>query len=211
MALKNEEHEEHPGDPRPARSLEPRRSDSRRNKDRLLEAAIRVLSENPDASMEDVAAEAELTRSTVYRRFAGREELLMAIRARVIEETQGVFRDAVAQEPEFVPCAMLMVREAVRNSFERRRIWLHLVQLGRIPESGEYRPRNAFVEWLEAGQEAGAFRNDVPVGWLVTMWMQLVNAGCVTVERDGIDIEEAARLAADAAVQILTGAGSPSR
>jgi AcrR family transcriptional regulator len=189
----------------PARSMEPQRSDSRRNKDRLLDAALRVLSENPDASLEEVATEAELTRSTVYRRFGGREGLLVAIRAQIIGEAQQVFRDAVAQEPEFVPCATLMFREAVRNSFERRRIWLHLVHLGRIPDPGAYRPRSAFVEWLEAGQKAGAFRDDVPVGWLVTVWIQLVGAGTTTVERDGIDLDEAAILAADAAVQILTG------
>ncbi len=195
-------------DPPAGGPLEPQRSDSRRNKDRLLDAALRVLSENPDASVEEIAAEAELTRSTVYRRFGGRDGLLMAIRDRIIGETQQVFRDAVAREPAFVPCATLMFREAVRNGFERRRIWLHLVHLGRIPAPGVYRPRDAFVEWLEAGQKAGAFRDDVPVGWLVTSWIQLVNAGTTTVERDGIDLEDAAVLAADAAVQILTGGAS---
>ncbi|MGD9695251.1 MAG: TetR/AcrR family transcriptional regulator [Thermoleophilia bacterium] len=204
----HEEPEEQEEGPPPARSLEPRRSDARRNKDRLLDAALRVLSENPDASMEEVAAEAELTRSTVYRRFAGRDELLQAIQARVVEETIGVFHDAVAQEPDFVPCLTLMFREAVRNTFERRRIWWHLARVGVIPQVGTYRPNTAWLEWLEAGQKAGAFRDDVPVGWLATVWIQLVNAGTTTVERDGIDLEDAAVLAADAAVQILTGGPS---
>jgi AcrR family transcriptional regulator len=187
-----------------ARSLEPLRSDARRNRDRLLEAAVRVLSEDPDATIEDVAAAAGLTRSTIYRRFAGREQLLRAVRARLVEETQGVFRDAVAREPDHRRCMDLMFREAVRTSFARRRIWIRLMELGDIPDAGAYQPRSAFVEWLEEGQRAGAFRDDVPVGWLVTMWMQLVNAGCLTVERNGLDPEQAAALGADAAARLLT-------
>jgi AcrR family transcriptional regulator len=140
----------------------------------------------------------------VHRRFAGREQLLQAVRARVVEETQGVFRDAVAREPDHRRCMDLMFREAVRNSFARRRIWSRLVETGSIPDVGGYQPRSAFVEWLEDGQRAGAFRDDVPVGWMVTMWMQLVNAAGVTVERNGIDLEEAAAVAADAAARLLT-------
>lgn len=146
-------------------------------------------------------------RSTVSRRVAGRDELLLAVRERLVDETRGVFRDAVAREREFVPCARLMVRGAVLNTYERRRLWSRLVAAGRLPEVDAYRPQGAFVEWLRAGQDAGAFRRDVPAGWFVTAWMPLVVAGCTTVGRDGVDLETAAGLAADAVVPILTGVG----
>jgi AcrR family transcriptional regulator len=211
MALKTTDDDEATAIPSPRPSLEPQRSDARRNKDRLLDAALRLMSEKPAASMEEVAAEAELTRSTIYRRFAGRDELLLAVHERVLEEAVAVFEDAVAREPDFVPCLRLMFREAVRNAYERRRIWWHLAQVGLTPRANAYRPNPAWLAWLEAGQTAGAFRDDVPVGWLATVWIQLVIAGTTTVEKDGIALEEATSLAADAAVQILTGQRSQTK
>jgi len=142
--------------------LAPRRSDSRRNRDRVLEAAIEVLSDDPSATVEDVAAAAGLTRSTVYRRFRSRDALLAAVRDRLVEETRGVFRDAVAREPDFARCMDEMIREAVRNSFERRRAWQRLTELGSIPRVEEYQPQDAFMAWLEAGQRDGNLRADVP-------------------------------------------------
>jgi AcrR family transcriptional regulator len=189
------------------RSLEPRRSDSRRNRDRVLEAAITVLSERPDATVEDVAAAAGLNRSTVYRRFSGRDALLRAVRERVMGESQAIFREAVAREPDFAACMESMLREAVRHSHARRRIMRRLVQVGAMPGPEAYEPRGAFVEWLAAGQRGGHLRDDVPVEWLVSAWMQLVGAGSNAAEHYGIAIEDAARMAADAAARAL-GPGS---
>ena len=189
--------------------LAPRRSDSRRNRDRVLEAAIEVLSDDPSATVEDVAAAAGLTRSTVYRRFRSRDALLAAVRDRLVEETRGVFRDAVAREPDFARCMDEMIREAVRNSFERRRAWQRLTELGSIPRVEEYQPQDAFMAWLEAGQRDGNLRADVPVGWLAIVWMQLVGAGVAACARDGMDVEESGRLAAEAAARVL-GPGAES-
>jgi AcrR family transcriptional regulator len=189
-------------DPR-ARSLEPRRSDSRRNKDRVLEAAIRVLSEHPNATVEDVAAEAGLNRSTVYRRFSGREQLLDAVRWRLVEESRALFRETVAQEPDFGRCMDVMFQASVRLAYRRRLIWQRLIEIGALPRLEDYQPKDTFVAWLEAGQRDGELRDDLPVEWLVTLWMHLVNAGSNAADRCGIDIEDAARLAVDAAVRAL--------
>lgn len=185
------------------RPLEPKRSDARRNKDRVIEAAISVLSEDPDATMEDVARAAEVTRSTIYRRFTGRDQLLTVVKERLVDETQAIFREAVAREPDFARCMSSMFRTAVRKAHERRRIWQHLIDIGNLPRTADYEPQGPFVAWLEEGQRNGDVRADVPVGWLVTVWMQMVNAGSIAVDRNGIGIDEAARLAAEAAARVL--------
>ena len=165
-----------------------------------------MLSERPNATVEDVAAEAGLNRSTVYRRFSGRDQLLEEVRARVLGESQAIFRDTVAVEPDFARCMDIVFRAAVRHAYERRRILRRLVELGTIPGPESYEPRSAFVDWLAQGQRDGEVRDDVPMEWLVTVWMQLVTAGSIAAERYGIDIDEAAGMAAETAARAIRSA-----
>ncbi|ACU36649.1 TetR/AcrR family transcriptional regulator [Actinosynnema pretiosum subsp. pretiosum] len=56
------------------------RSDARRNRDRLLEAANEVIAESgPDASLEEIARRAGVGSATLHRHFGGRAELLEAV------------------------------------------------------------------------------------------------------------------------------------
>jgi AcrR family transcriptional regulator len=54
------------------------RSDARRNRRAVIEAALDVLAERPGASVREVADASGVGRTTVYRHFATREELLGA-------------------------------------------------------------------------------------------------------------------------------------
>jgi serine phosphatase RsbU (regulator of sigma subunit) len=55
------------------------REDARRNRERLLKAAGRVLRQSPSASLEDIATAAGVSRSTVYRHFPDRDTLVSAV------------------------------------------------------------------------------------------------------------------------------------
>src|SRR4051794_17100356 len=56
-----------------------RRSDARRSIDAILTAARTLLGERPDASMEELANAAGVTRKTVYAHFASRDALIAAL------------------------------------------------------------------------------------------------------------------------------------
>jgi serine phosphatase RsbU (regulator of sigma subunit) len=59
-----------------------RRADARRNDERILDAAKRLLEHSPSATLSDVVSAAGVSRSTFYRRFANREALIAALDAR---------------------------------------------------------------------------------------------------------------------------------
>jgi AcrR family transcriptional regulator len=80
------------------------RADARRNRERILCAAARLVGERGiDAvSMDDVAAEACVGKGTLYRRFGDRSSLLRAL----IEEPERDFQEAVIRgEPPLGPGA----------------------------------------------------------------------------------------------------------
>jgi serine phosphatase RsbU (regulator of sigma subunit) len=68
-------------------SSDDRRVDAARNRRQILEAARTLFAKSPGATMAQIAQAAELGRSTLYRHFADREELLEALRGFAVEET----------------------------------------------------------------------------------------------------------------------------
>jgi serine phosphatase RsbU (regulator of sigma subunit) len=58
-----------------------RRSDALRNERRILEAASQLLERSPSTTLAEIAAAAGLSRSTIYRRFRNRDELIAATSA----------------------------------------------------------------------------------------------------------------------------------
>jgi serine phosphatase RsbU (regulator of sigma subunit) len=64
------------------KKAETRRADALRNEERILDAAKRLLEQSPSATLSDIAAAAGVSRSTLYRRFADRDQLLARLNAR---------------------------------------------------------------------------------------------------------------------------------
>jgi serine phosphatase RsbU (regulator of sigma subunit) len=65
-----------------ANTTDLRRADALRNRERILDAAERLLEQSPSASLSDIAAAAGVARSTLHRRFATRADLIAALRER---------------------------------------------------------------------------------------------------------------------------------
>lgn len=86
-------------------SKKPLRADTERTIRAILEAAERVLSANPAASMEQIAAAAGVARTTVHRRFASRDALITALAAWATQR----FHEAVeAARPDTAPPAVAL-------------------------------------------------------------------------------------------------------
>lgn len=81
-------------------SCKPLRADAERSVRSILEAAERVLSGNPAASMEQVAEAAGVARTTVHRRFASRQALVDAMASTAVQQ---LLEAIEAGRPEAAP------------------------------------------------------------------------------------------------------------
>jgi AcrR family transcriptional regulator len=67
-------------------------------RDRILDVALDVLGENPDAGMGDIASAAGVVRRTVYGHFPSRLDLVRALTERAVTEMTAVLTDVNASD-----------------------------------------------------------------------------------------------------------------
>ncbi|WP_042937707.1 TetR/AcrR family transcriptional regulator [Rhodococcus sp. AW25M09] len=78
------------------------RRDARSNRARILDVAQRVLADNPEATISDVAAAAGVVRRTVYAHFASREALIDGIALEAAERISAALARVPAAEESAV-------------------------------------------------------------------------------------------------------------
>jgi AcrR family transcriptional regulator len=69
-------------------------------RDRILDVALDVLGENPDAGMGDIAAAAGVVRRTVYGHFPSRLDLVRTLTERAVTEMSAVLTEVNASDAE---------------------------------------------------------------------------------------------------------------
>lgn len=166
-----------------------RRATAERNVEGILDAAERLLRRRDAASISAVAAEAGLSRVTVYGHFDDRAGLLEAVVERAVRRTMTAIETA---EPDRGPAAAALARvlaasweELGRNSeiAAAAAAELSAEAMRRSHERGRDRIRRL----TERGRREGAFRTDVTAEWLVSCFFALVHAARDEVGAGGLD------------------------
>ncbi len=85
----------------------PLRADAERSVRAILDAAARLLAENPNASMEQIAEASGVARTTVHRRFANRQALVDALAATAVQQLGQAIDDG---RPDTAPPLVAMHR-----------------------------------------------------------------------------------------------------
>lgn len=180
------------------------RADARRNREAVIEAAIRALAAEPNASMAEIANAAGLGRTTVYRHFDSREELIGALFHRVIEDAQ-VATAAVIDEERSTSetlAALGPVMVAIGERFRFLRAHLDLgVQA--LAESKNI-PDDPVRGFLVAAAEAGDLRGDVPISWMQSMMQSSAMATMDEIHADNLEPEPAGRILGETFVKIFS-------
>lgn len=179
------------------------RSDARQSVAAVLDAAIQTLGQRPDASMEEVARAAGVSRQTVYAHFPSRDALVDA----VIEQAGAEFTVLVdGLELDQVPPAQALTRlleagwqVAARYPF----LWLQPVV-----DPGKDAERHApvlsrMLDIVRRGQASGDLDASVPAHWLLSASLALGRAAEDEVKAGRMSIEEATRAMHEAVLRLL--------
>jgi len=166
------------------------RSDARQSAAAVLDAAIQVLARRPDASMDEIARAAGVSRQTVYSHFPSRDALIDAVTGQASTELTALL-DGL--DPDQVPPAQALTRlldagwqVTARYPF----LWLQpAVDPGKDAE--RHAPvLDRMLDIVRRGQASGDFDASVPAHWLLSACLALgratedeVKAGRMTIEQ----------------------------
>ena len=175
-----------------------RRATAHRNVQAILDAVEDLLERREQPTISAVAAQAGVSRVTVYSHFPTSEALLEAVVQRAVDRT-AVVLDAAQPDsgPPLDALHRLLAagwRELGRNGeiAAAAATQLSPAALTRSHETAHQRVR----ELVDRGQADGSFRTDLPAGWLVTSCFALIHA-CADEVRAG-------RIEPQSALDVLT-------
>ncbi|NUP02221.1 MAG: TetR/AcrR family transcriptional regulator [Nonomuraea sp.] len=174
-----------------------RRADAERNIASILEAGTRLLSDDPGASVADIAKAAGVGRVTLYGHFPSREALVDAVLDHAVGMADAVLED---ESLDTAPAPEAMAG-LLRTSWElldrHRRLFLaadRVLPTERIRQHHD-RPLRRVERLIARGRDEGDFRTDLPLEWLVTTFFAIIHSAAQ--ER------EAGRLPADEVEPVL--------
>ena len=179
-------------------TVDHRRAVADRNLEAILDATETLLADSTPLSMSAVAAEASVSRQTLYTHFPDRKTLLGAVVTRAVNRWVAATEEVEPQRGPALEALGRLVevgwREISRSSHVARAASTELDAeiVRKAHESGV----DLLRRLVRRGRRDGSFRTDVPVEWLVSAFFALIHTA-----RDDVT---AGRLSERAAQQALS-------
>jgi AcrR family transcriptional regulator len=171
------------------------RADAERSIEAILDSAARILGERPDATMEEIARDAGVTRQTVYAHFSSREKLIVAVIERAIQAGLDAVDSARLDEGSAAE-ALLRLLAVSREMFEQFPLLLHEAFLEMMPDwaRGRHEPILEPLERLiRRGQESGEFDTRLSPNWMLAAMFGLGDVAGEEVSTGRMTPEEATK------------------
>ena len=190
-----------------AKPADRRRAIADRNVQAILDAAEELLETHSPVTIAAVAAQAGVSRVTVYAHFATGEALLEAVVERAVGHSAAAL---AAAEPETGPPIEALTRlvsvgwrELGRNAAmaEAAAARLSADAMARSHQAAQHK----VAELVSRGRRDGAFRIDVPENWLVTCCFALFHSCADEVRAGRLDPADAERVLTITITGLFTG------
>ena len=171
----------------------PREALAERNAEAILDAAERLLARGQQTSVSALASEAGLSRPTVYAHFPDRRRVLEALVERTVRQAMATLE---AAEPERGP-ALAALQRLLATGWEEigRHEAIGVASAGQLSADAMRRThesaRAVIRRLVERGRREGAFRSDLPTGWLITSSLALIHAAAEEVRVGELDAQSA--------------------
>jgi AcrR family transcriptional regulator len=189
------------------RAADYQRAIAERSVEAILDAVEDLLGRRAQASISAVAAQAGVSRVTVYAHFPTWEALLEAAVERAVRRTMTALE---ATDPTTGPPVQALERMLAAA-------WQHLARYSAMAQAVAEQLSPAAVTrthqaahrtvgaLLERGQADGSFRTDLPAAWLVTACIALIHACAQEVRIGRIDERDAAQILTATVRDLFTG------
>lgn len=166
-----------------------------RNVRRIVEVAARLLGENPQAGMNELAEAAGVSRATVYRHFDSRAVLLDAIWRQAVDQGQQALSQSRLQEGSATAALRRLVGAwldiAERYSFAQLAAQPELNPSQQAREHQRRVLREPLLDLIARGQAAGEFTAVLSPEWSSRVFGALILAGARAVADGTLSREEA--------------------
>jgi len=181
----------------------PLRADAERSVRAILEAAERVLSRNPGASMAQIATAAGVARTTIHRRFSHREALLDALAVSSARQLVAAVDDG---RPDTAP-PLVALHRITANVLEIKAAWSFSLQIPAEPGSEAAALHQEIgercVAVLTRARTAGLIDQDADLHWTQRVYYALLGE---SLHADSDESGDADSLAARIIDTLLHGA-----
>jgi len=173
----------------PALTDRPMRADARRNRERVLDAAMAAFAhQGLRAQVEDIALRAGVGVGTVCRNFPTKELLVEAVLSRVYGSLLDDARQALA-DPDPTQGFLALVDAVVEFQARHRVLAEEMAELVELPDGAVPRRdalRDATAEILARAQRAGAIREDIGPADMAMLLAGMAQAASVTGDQGPI-------------------------
>ena len=154
-----------------------RRATAERNAASILDAAERLLARRTPLSMVAIAAEAGVSRPTLYAHYRSIPEIVEAAVERSVAASLTAFEEA---RPQDGPADQALLRMAAASWHQLGRYEaLARGAAEHLQPGATHRSHQAMLAPLQAlverGRREGAFRTDLPADWLVSLYFVLLH------------------------------------
>lgn len=184
-----------------------RRADALRNEAAIAEAAMRVLAEQPQASMAEIAEASGLGRATLYRHFRNRGELVRAIQRQALDSAgEAIAACGLGAVPPSL--ALECAIRALVGVGDRYRVLAREASLDpRMLEQQQAVARPLLATVLR-GQKTGELRRDLPAPWILATMANLLVLALREIGAGRLTPDEAASMVASTLLRGVAATGA---